>query len=75
VGLAALAFYYGSQLVANDLGCVLSGGKDCITGGAIITCFFAFLIGCGDQDDDDDACRIIIASPFTWERCTSALLV
>jgi ATP-binding cassette, subfamily B (MDR/TAP), member 1 len=28
----ALAFYYGSQLVAENLDCVTSGGSNCITG-------------------------------------------
>jgi len=41
----ALAFWYGSQQVANDLECVQSGGVGCITGGAVITTFFSFLIG------------------------------
>lgn len=41
----ALAFWYGSRQVANDLPCVAAGGSDCITGGAVITTFFSFLIG------------------------------
>ena len=41
----ALAFWYGSQQVAKDLGCVQAGGTNCITGGAVITTFFSFLMG------------------------------
>jgi len=43
--LPALAFYYGTNLVADDLPCVFAGRNDCITGGVVITAFFAFLIG------------------------------
>jgi len=41
----ALAFWYGSKQVADDLECVRLGGEGCITGGAVITTFFSFLIG------------------------------
>lgn len=41
----ALAFWYGSLQVADNLPCVLAGGTGCITGGAVITTFFSFLIG------------------------------
>ena len=41
----ALAFWYGSKQVADNLECVQAGGADCITGGAVITTFFSFLMG------------------------------
>lgn len=41
----ALAFYYGTNLVADNIPCVLAGRTDCLTGGSVITSFFAFLVG------------------------------
>lgn len=47
--LYALGFYYGSSLVADDLPKVLRGedGPGVVTGGTIITSFFAFLMVSG----------------------------